>query len=91
MKHSGAGGQYVVCVQNYGYEVSLEKRKIYWAVSDKKTAGHGLPRIVDESGQSYLYPERLFVAIRLPQPVLKALSRAAWGLTICLILDTVGW
>ncbi len=66
--------QYVVCVQNQEYEVSLEKRKIYRVARDKRAAGQGLLRIVDESGQSYLYPERFFVAIKLSQPILRALA-----------------
>ncbi len=69
--------KYVICVQNQGYEVSLEKRKIYHAVQDKRASEHKLIRIVDESGQSYLYPERCFIAIKLSPPVLRAFDRAA--------------
>ena len=69
--------QYVVCVQNRGYEVSLEKRKIYRATSDTETFEHDLIRVIDESGQPYLYPQRFFISIKLPQPVLRAIDKAA--------------
>jgi hypothetical protein len=74
MKHPKLSSQYFVCIKNQGYEVSLERRKIYRAIEDKRAETHGLIRIKDESGQSYLYPEDRFVAIRLPLPVLRALA-----------------
>ena len=69
--------QYVVCIQNRGYEVSLEKRKIYRVAPDERASEHNLIRIVDESGQRYLYPESYFASIRLPHPIVKALDLAA--------------
>jgi hypothetical protein len=69
--------QYVVCVNNQGCEVSLEKRKIYQVISDKTAEQKNLLRVKDETGQSYLYPQRFFMTIKLPQPVLKAIRRAA--------------
>ncbi|OGR85454.1 MAG: hypothetical protein A2901_05165 [Elusimicrobia bacterium RIFCSPLOWO2_01_FULL_54_10] len=77
MKRHKLSPHYFVCIRNQGYEVSLEKRKIYRAVSDKQAATRGLIRIKDESGQTYLYAEDRFVAIHLPQPILKALALAA--------------
>ncbi len=69
--------QLVVCVNNDGYSASLEKRKIYIALRDEKAIGHGLMRIIDESGEDYLYPNALFRAIALPQAVKKAVLNAA--------------
>ena len=69
--------QLVVCVDNDGYSVSLEKRKIYVALRDAAADGHGLLRIIDESGEDYLYPKNLFRAIALPQAVKKAVMNAA--------------
>jgi len=66
-----------VCIKNQGYEVSLERRKIYRAVSDKQAENHGLIRIKDESGETYLYPLDRFAAIHLSQPILKSLALAA--------------
>jgi hypothetical protein len=69
--------QLVICVDNSGYEVSLERRKIYEAVADATAAKRGLMRIVDESGDDYLYPERMFVAASLPASVRRAVLQAA--------------
>jgi hypothetical protein len=64
--------QLVVCVNNGGYAVSLEKRKIYVVLRDTAADKHGMLRIVDESGEDYLYPKNLFRAIALPAAVKKA-------------------
>jgi hypothetical protein len=72
-----AAKQLVVCVNNDGYSVSLEKRKIYVALRDAKADGLGLLRIIDESDQDYLYPKVLFRAIALPQAVKRAVLNAA--------------
>ena len=68
--------QLVVCVSNEGYPASLERRKIYVALRDADAGKHGLIRIVDESGDDYLYPT-LFRSIALPQAVRKAVLAAA--------------
>ena len=67
----------VVCINNEGYPASLEKRKIYVALSDRAAEKHSLVRIVDESGDDYLYPKSFFRAIALPQSVRKAVLAAA--------------
>ena len=69
--------QLVVCVDNRGYGASLEKRKIYVAFRDSAAEKHGLVRIVDESGEDYLYPKAFFRVIALPQSVKKAVLAAA--------------
>jgi hypothetical protein len=69
--------QLVVCVNNENYRASLEKRKIYIALRDDAAEKHGLVRIVDESGEDYLYPKTLFRVIALPQSVKKAVLAAA--------------
>ena len=69
--------QLVVCVNNEGYRASLEKRKIYLARRDPAADKHGLIRVVDESGEDYLYPKRFFRSIALPQAVKKAVLAAA--------------
>ena len=69
--------QLVVCVSNAGYPASLEKRKIYVALRDTDADKQGLLRVVDESGDGYLYPKMLFRAIALPQAVKKAVLAAA--------------
>jgi hypothetical protein len=67
----------VVCVNNTGYAASLERRKIYLALRDTDAEKHGLLRIVDESGDDYLYPKAFFRSIALPQAVRKAVLAAA--------------
>ena len=59
--------QFAVCVKNEDYPASLEVRKIYEVVPDEKSARHGLVRIIDESGEDYLYPQDYFVPIEIPQ------------------------
>ena len=68
--------QLVVCVENDGYAVSLEKRKIYVALRDAAAEKHNMLRIVDESGEDYLYPKAFFRSIALPQSVRRAVLAA---------------
>ena len=68
---------YVLCVRNDGYPASLLVRRLYAFVPDRNAASHGLIRVVDESGEDYLYPEKFFVTIALPRPVTRAMRDAA--------------
>ena len=68
--------QLVVCLKNEGYPASLERRKIYVAVRDLLAEKHGLLRVIDESGDDYLYPKALFRPIALPQSVRRAVLAA---------------
>ena len=65
--------QLVLCLRNDGYEVSLERRKIYQVIPDRDAKAHGQLRVVDESGEDYLYPARYFVTIRVPVAAQKLL------------------
>ena len=56
----------VLCLKNDGYEASLERRKIYRVVPDRDAAADDLLRIIDESGEDYLYPADFFVPMKLP-------------------------
>ena len=58
--------RYVVCVQNEECE-DLEVRKVYQILPDNRASRDGYVRVVDESGEDYLYPEAYFVPVRLPQ------------------------
>ena len=69
--------QFVVCIKNEGYPASLELRKIYQVIPDARAAEHRLIRVIDESGEDYLYPADYFVPIELPQAVEKAFALAA--------------
>ncbi|HEX3653811.1 MAG TPA: hypothetical protein VHU18_13410 [Rhizomicrobium sp.] len=68
--------QLFVCVKNDGYAASLETRKIYVALPDAEAKRQKLLRIVDESGEDYLYPESFFRSVELPQTVKKAVLAA---------------
>ena len=61
--------KFVVCIQNEGYPASLERHKIYRVLPDPDAEKHGDLRIVDESGEDYLYPADWFVPIRVPEEV----------------------
>jgi hypothetical protein len=57
---------YMICVNNRGYEASLEIRKIYEIISDKAAEKHRQLRVIDESGEDYLFPDDYFAPVRLP-------------------------
>ena len=69
--------QLVLCVSNDGHPASLEKRKIYVALRDAAAEKLGLLRIINKSGDDYLYPKAFFRAIALPQAVKRAVLAAA--------------
>ena len=56
----------MICVSNRGYEASLEIRKIYEVITDITAEKHHQLRIIDESGEDYLFPEDYFAPVRLP-------------------------
>jgi hypothetical protein len=68
--------QFVVCLKNPGYEASLERRKIYQVLPDPDAAKHKQIRVIDESGEDYLYPQAFFAPIELPQPLRRAVQAA---------------
>jgi hypothetical protein len=68
--------QLAVCIDSEGYATSLDKRKIYIALRDATAEKHGLLRIVDESGEDYLYPKKSFRPIALPLAVKRAVLAA---------------
>jgi hypothetical protein len=69
--------QFAICIQNEGYPASLELWKVYRILPDEKAAKHQLIRVIDESGEDYLYSEGWFVPIKLPQAAEKAMLTAS--------------
>lgn len=67
--------KFAVCVDNSGYPASLELHKIYRVLLDEEAESDGDLRIVDESGEDYLYPAERFVLINLPEAVEESLSQ----------------
>ena len=71
--------RFAVCVRNDGYEASLERNKIYTVLADEDAERDGDLRVVDESGEDYLFSADRFVAIEVPAAVRASLVRAAQG------------
>jgi hypothetical protein len=67
----------VVCIYNSEYPASLELHKIYRVVPDEAAAREGDVRIIDESGEDYLYPAEWFVPVEVPRQVESSLLRAS--------------
>ena len=61
--------RFVVCIENTGYPASLELHKIYRILPDADAAQDGDVRVIDESGEDYLYPAEWFAAVDLPRRV----------------------
>jgi hypothetical protein len=73
-------GRYVICVSSGSYKASLEPRKVYRVVNDRAAEAEALLRVIDDSGEDYLFPARLFVPIEVPvkaEPVFAAEVSAA--------------
>lgn len=64
--------RYVICIRNKGCE-DLELGKVYRVLPDARAAKDGLIRVIDESGEDYLYPSDHFVALAVPQSAVRAL------------------
>lgn len=68
--------EFVLCIQNEGCD-DLEIRKVYQVLPDQTAAQDGYLRVIDESGEDYLYPAEYFVAVELPDEVAKAFALSA--------------
>ncbi len=69
--------RFVLCVECGDYQASLEPRKVYRQLSDPAAEAKGLLRVVDESGEDYLFPEKLFVPIDIPEKAAPAFAAHA--------------
>ncbi|MCP5347697.1 MAG: hypothetical protein R3F41_08790 [Gammaproteobacteria bacterium] len=68
---------FVICIENSDYPASLEKRKIYEVVPDEKASEVDHIRVIDESGEDYLYPASCFIDAHLTETVENAVANAA--------------
>lgn len=66
---------YAICVENGGAE-DLEVRKVYRVLPDKAATAAGYMRVIDDSGEDYLYPDHYFVSVELPQKAKRAWTAA---------------
>jgi hypothetical protein len=73
MRIQQSSGAFALCVEDGGME-DLEVRKLYQVLPDREAAREGYLRVVDESGEDYMYPSELFVAVRLPAAVVRQLK-----------------
>ncbi|MDD5300210.1 MAG: hypothetical protein PHD65_06920 [Gallionella sp.] len=69
--------KYVICLSNDGYAASLEVRKLYERLPDPKAEAMHCIRIVDEDGEDYVYPEKLFMPMEVSESVSLALHKRA--------------
>ena len=72
--------RFVVCIKNSGYLASLKLRKLYEVVHDPQAEADEMIRVIDDSGEDYLYPAQMFLATPLPASVEKALLKTAESL-----------
>lgn len=68
--------RFAICINNSEYPASLERHKIYRVLPDADAAEDGDLRVIDESGEDYLYPADYFVVIEVPQEIARALHRS---------------
>jgi len=69
--------EFVVCINNEGYPASLELHKIYRVVSDEDAVANEDLRVIDESGEDYLYPSSYFAPIKVPAAIEESLLRVS--------------
>jgi hypothetical protein len=67
---------FLLCTGNEGYEASLEQRKIYVGIPDSDAASHDQVRVIDESGEDYLFPAEYFTEINVGRSIVRLLERA---------------
>ena len=70
-------GHFVICVRNDEYPASLELRKLYPIIEDEFAGQHGMVRVIDESGEDYLFPSEYFLRVDLPQGTEETLQTIA--------------
>lgn len=67
--------RFSMCVGNAGVAASVDLRKVYRLVADAEAASLGLVRVVDDSGEDYLYPDTFFVPIEVPKAAVRAFAK----------------
>jgi hypothetical protein len=77
MTQHDPNGKFLLCVRNESYPASLEVRKVYQALPDPVAASRGFVRVIDESGEDYLYPADYFVPVELPEAAARVFAGAS--------------
>lgn len=68
---------FIICIKNDDYPASLEVRKLYQIIPDPDAENNGQLRVIDESGEDYLYPKEYFIYVNLPDATEQAIIKAA--------------
>lgn len=76
-RDDGTQGRFALCIRNGEYAGELEVRKVYEVLPDPDAERHDLIRVIDESGEDYLYPRSFFQVIELPDAIEAELLRRA--------------
>ena len=76
MKTTKTTTRFVICVNNDEYPASLELFKIYRRIPDREAQADGDIRVIDESGEDYLFPTDYFLPIQLPRTLVRALNKS---------------
>jgi len=76
MRQHGEKRTFMLCIENKDCE-DLERRKIYQVLPDDEASKEGYVRVIDESGEDYLYPESYFILLQLPREAQEALQLAS--------------
>jgi hypothetical protein len=69
--------RFLICIRNDGYPVSLETRKVYQELPDAAAEAQGLVRVIDESGEDYLFPKSMFLPVELSGEASAVLLKAS--------------
>jgi hypothetical protein len=77
MANSDPAEKFLLCVNNESYPASLEVRKVYQSLPDSDAASRGFVRVIDESGEDYLYPSNCFVALKLSREAARVFVQAS--------------
>jgi hypothetical protein len=77
MPYNEPSGRFLLCINNEGYPASLDVRKVYQGLPDPVAASRGFVRVIDESGEDYLYPTECFVAVELPEAASRVFAGAS--------------
>jgi hypothetical protein len=77
MKEEKQAAHFALCLNNEGYQASLEVGKLYRVIPDEEATAHGLIRVIDESGEDYAFAATRFHPVELPSTVEKALLAAS--------------
>ena len=72
--------RYALCIDNGGYPESLEVRKVYAVLPDERASANNYIRVIDETGEDYLYPEKYFAPIEVPEYAAEAILKTVTSL-----------